>query len=104
MRIKKNLKYQTFKRKQESFHNVQIIAMFFFFLNDNYEHCCSPVSEPVWSAKDTLPLAIFFAGEFSANLIHVLDLDTRRLLHFIQNCLLWSSCWKAPCGTELCHP
>lgn len=31
MRIKKNLKYQTFKRKQESFHNVQIIAMFFFF-------------------------------------------------------------------------
>lgn len=30
MRIKKNLKYQTFKRKQESFHNVQIIAILFF--------------------------------------------------------------------------
>lgn len=48
----------------------------FYFYFYNSEHCCSPVSEPVWSAKDTLSLAIFFTGEFLANLTCILDLDT----------------------------
>lgn len=59
-RIKKP-KIAMFKRKQEPFHNVQIIAMFLFLMNNNNscsEHCCSSVSEPVQSAKDTLSLAI----------------------------------------------